>query len=365
MLLSHEDYMARALALAEQGLYSTMPNPRVGCVLVDKIGQVVGEGFHVQAGGPHAEVHALQQAGAKAQGATAYVTLEPCNHQGRTGPCSQALIDAGVASVVYALQDPNPLVAGAGLARLRAAGITVLGPVLPEQALALNPGFIRRMTTGLPWVRCKLAMSLDGRTAMANGESQWITGADARRDVQALRARSCAVVTGVNTLLQDNPSLCVREAAFNPIQRQPLRVVVDSQLRSPPSARLFQDHGPIMVATTAATAGHALAPWAYTLPATASGQVDLNALLRHLGSMGLNEVLVEAGPTLAGAFLQQGLIDELVVYMAPCIMGSSAKPLVQLPLVAMSQRLGFSFQRVEPIGQDIKLTAVPSPLPVF
>lgn len=366
---SDQHWMARAIALAAQGLYTTTPNPRVGCVLVNH-GRVVGEGLHVRAGLGHAEVNALAQAGSQAKGATAYVTLEPCNHQGRTGPCSQALIDAGVSGVFYGMQDPNPQVAGQGLARLREAGIMVHGPLLEAQAQALNPGFIKRMLTGLPYVRCKLAMSLDGRTAMANGESQWITGSAAREDVQALRARSCSIVTGSGTVLADNPALTVRSPAIEhavsqlaltesqPVSlRQPLRVVVDGQLRTPLDAQLLNT--PAHTAFASLHAGeHGGAPvWGLACP---RGRVDLAALLSQLGQLQHNEVLVEAGPSLAGAFLQAGLIDQLVVYIAGKLMGSRARPLFELPLDHMHQNIDLTLAEVSPVGDDWRMVAYPS-----
>ena len=349
------DYMRQALQLAAQGLKTTTPNPRVGCVLVAATGEVVGQGFHVRAGEGHAEVNALAAAGEQARGATAYVTLEPCDHHGRTGPCSQALIDAGVAEVVYAMQDPNPLVAGKGLARLRRAGIAVRGPVLEAEAMALNPGFIKRMQTGLPYVRCKLAMSLDGRTAMANGESQWITGPAAREDVQQLRARSCSIITGTGTVLADNPQLNVRSTALGANPRQPLRIVIDSQLRTSPEAQIYAVPEQAVVATTQAIARHgAVAAWRFD-----GDKVDLAALIRKLGELGHNEVLVEAGPSLAGAFLAAGLLDEMVVYLAGKLMGSTARPLFELPLAHMADSVALSIRSVQPVGNDWRITAKP------
>ena len=352
-------YMQRAVDLAAKGLYTTTPNPRVGCVIVSASGQIVGEGFHEKAGAPHAEINALTMAGARAQGATAYVTLEPCNHHGRTGPCTEALISAGLARVVYAMEDPNPLVAGQGLSRLRRAGLVVDGPVLEAAATELNPGYIKRMTSGLPWITCKLAMSLDARTAMANGESQWITGPDARQDVQRLRARSCAIITGVNTIIADDPSLTLRDPVLGDIDRQPLRIIVDSHLRTPPQAAIFKAPGETLVATgAAAPAGHPLAPWVRIFPGN-DGQVDLTALLRYLSELGLNEVLVESGSRLAGAFLAAGLIDELVIYLAGTLMGSSARPLFDLPLLHMDDRIPLSIRQIVPVGQDWKIFAYP------
>lgn len=358
----HAVYMARAIMLAKQGLYSTAPNPRVGCVLV-KDGQIVGEGFHVRAGEGHAEVNALRAAGENARGATAYVTLEPCSHFGRTPPCADGLMHAGVAKVVCAMQDPNPLVAGNGFAKLRAAGIEVLTGVLEQQARALNPGFIKRMQTGLPFVRIKMASSLDGRTAMQSGESQWITGPAARADVQKLRARSSAIICGVDSVLLDDPALTVRAAELHLLAgetapgAQPLRVVLDSQGRMPPSAKLLNQPGhTLLVGIT----GQPYAPVANAericLPADANGRVDLNALLIELGKRQCNEVLVETGATLAGAFIQAGLCDEIVHYMAPCLMGSVARPLFALPFANMAERLFVQIQDVRQVGADVRFT---------
>ncbi len=353
-------FMARALELARRGLYSTDPNPRVGCVLIHN-GETVGEGWHERAGEPHAEVHALRQAGTAAQGATAYVTLEPCCHHGRTPPCSNALLEAGVARVVVAMEDPNPLVAGKGLQAMREAGIEVLVGVLAAQAEQLNPGFVRRMRSGLPWVRCKLAMSLDGRTAMASGESQWITGAAARADVQRLRARSSAILTGVDTVLADDPSLNVRlEDVADP--RQPLRVVLDSQLRMPVSARLLDLPGRTLILTGSRDAQRAdalLRPGVQVLTLPMVGpHLDLTAVLRTLGEQGMNEIQVEAGATLCGALLHARLIDELVFYVAPHLMGEAAHGLFILPgLERMDQRIGLKISDIRAVGDDWRITA--------
>jgi diaminohydroxyphosphoribosylaminopyrimidine deaminase / 5-amino-6-(5-phosphoribosylamino)uracil reductase len=358
----HIVYMARAITLAKQGLYSTDPNPRVGCVLV-KDGQIVGEGFHVRAGEGHAEVNALRAAGENARGATAYVTLEPCSHFGRTPPCADGLMGAGVTKVVCAMQDPNPLVAGNGFAKLRAAGIDVLSGVLESQARALNPGFIKRMQTGLPFVRIKMASSLDGRTAMHSGESQWITGPAARADVQKFRARSSAIICGVDSVLLDDPALTVRaselilDAGTAAPQQQPLRVVLDSQGRMPVSAKLLNQLGKtLLVGIT----GQQYAPVANAericLPADANGRVALNTLLLELGKRQCNEVLVETGATLAGAFIQAGLCDEIVHYLAPCLMGSEARPVFALPFTQMAERLFVQIQDVRQLGEDMRLT---------
>lgn len=360
--------MARALQLARRGRYTTQPNPRVGCVVV-RDGVVVGEGWHERAGTPHAEGHALRAAGDRARGATAYVTLEPCSHHGRTPPCADALIAAGVARVVVAMTDPNPLVAGGGLAKLRAAGIAVETGVLEAEAQALNEGFVRRMTQGRPLVRLKLAQSLDGRTAMRSGESQWITGPAARRDVQRLRAQSGAVITGVETVLADDPALNVRPedwadwpAGVAPVQ--PLRVVLDSRLRTPATARLFATEGAVAIATLAASAEArpdsvaaltAAGAEVWALPAGADGRVDLAALLDRLGQAQVNEVLVETGPTLAGAFVARGLVDELVLYQAPTLLGSDARPLVELPLTRMAEQRRLHILDQRQVGDDLKL----------
>ena len=357
--------MARALQLAERGLYTTDPNPRVGCVLV-RDGAVVGEGWHERAGGPHAEINALRQAGAQAAGATAYVTLEPCSHHGRTPPCSAALVEAGVVRVVAAMQDPNPRVAGSGLQALQQAGIEATSGVLAAAAEALNPGFVKRMRTGLPWVRCKLAMSLDGRTAMASGESQWITGAAARQDAHRLRARASAILSGIDTVLADDPALTVRleEPETTPVE-PPLRVILDSRLRIPDDAQLLGLPGATLLLTgVTRPEQHArlVRPRVslVTLPLH-EGRLDLVAVLRHLGGLELNEVLVEAGATLCGALLQAGLVDELVIYMAPHVMGDAARGLFALPgLERMAQRIDLKVTDIRAVGEDWRITATVS-----
>ena len=362
-------WMSRALMLAERGLYTTEPNPRVGCVLVVD-GEVVGEGWHVRAGEGHAEVNALAQAGERARGATAYVTLEPCSHFGKTPPCADALIKAGVARMVAAMQDPNPQVAGNGLQRLREAGIAVECGLLEEQARALNPGFIKRMQQGLPWVRVKLAMSLDGRTAMASGESKWITGPAARADVQRLRARSGAVVSGADSVLLDDSALTVRaselglpsDEAAAAAERQPLRVLIDSLRRVPLEQRFFREAGPTLVISTSAeqAADDYLAAGSELLAVPgADGKVDLQAVLQILAERGCNEVLVEAGAGLSGAFWRAGLVDELIVYMAPRLLGSQARPLMQLPFESMSEAMDVAITDMRAIGQDWRITARP------
>ena len=354
-------YMARALRLAERGLLTTAPNPRVGCVLV-RDGTVVGEGWHERAGAPHAEINALQQAGSQAAGATAYVTLEPCCHHGRTPPCTDALLAAGVTRVVAAMEDPNPEVAGKGLAALQTAGIDAAAGLLAAAAEKLNTGFVMRMRQGRPWVRCKLAMSLDGRTAMASGESQWITGTAARRDVHQLRARSDAIMTGIGTVLADDPSLTVRLDEMDDDFRQPLRVILDSRLRTPPHAKLLDLPGETLIITGVDDAGNETRLTrsgirVVTLPMQ-DGQLDLPAVLHYLGTLQINEVHLEAGATLCGALLQAGLVDELVMYMAPHLMGDAARGLFALPgLEQMAQRLKLSISEIRAVGDDWRSTA--------
>jgi len=349
--------MARALQLAERGLYGTSPNPRVGCVLV-RDGNVVGEGWHERAGEPHAEVHALQAAGEAARGATAFVTLEPCSHHGRTPPCADALVQAGVARVVVAVQDPNPQVAGQGIAKLRAVGITVECGLMEAAARELNIGFFSRMTRGTPWLRSKIAMSLDGRTALNNGESKWITGAAARMDVQHWRARSCAVLTGIGTVLADDPQLNVRGIETS---RQPLRAVMDNALRIPLDARLLQQHGVVIYTVTQDAQKIAALEQAgarvIVLP-DACGQVDAAAALRDFAAQGCNEVLVEAGSKLNGALLKAGLVDELVLYLAPQLLGDMARGMARLgELTSLEQRIELEWQDVRHVGRDLRIVA--------
>lgn len=349
------EYMALALRLAEQGLDSTSPNPRVGCVLV-RDGEIVATGWHYRAGELHAEALALREAGSAAIGATAYVTLEPCCHYGRTPPCADALVAAYVARVVIAMKDPNPLVAGKGAARLRAAGIIVESGLMEAEARALNPGFIARMARGTPYVRSKIAASLDGRTALNNGVSQWITGAEARRDVHRWRARSCAILTGINTVLADDPQLNVRDLDH---VRQPLRVVLDSQLRIPLDAKILSGGGVLIY-----TASHD-AEKINTLEAAGiivrvmpgeQGRVDLSEMLRELALRGVNEVLVEAGGVLNGALLQAGLVDELVLYLAPQMLGDVARGMAQLgELTQLDERIELQWQDVRQVGNDLRV----------
>jgi diaminohydroxyphosphoribosylaminopyrimidine deaminase/5-amino-6-(5-phosphoribosylamino)uracil reductase len=353
--------MARALRLAERGLLTTAPNPRVGCVLV-RDGAVVGAGWHERTGGPHAEINALQQAGPRAAGATAYVTLEPCCHHGRTPPCTEALLAAGVVRVVAAMEDPNPRVAGMGLAALRDAGIDTAAGLLAAAAECLNAGFVMRMRQGRPWVRCKLAMSLDGRTAMTSGESRWITGEAARSDVQQLRARSDAIMTGIGTVLADDPSLTVRIDGMDDGFRQPLRVILDSQLRTPPDAKLLDLPGETLIVTGTVDAGNEArltrsGVRVVPLPLQ-DGQLDLPAVLQYLGTLQVNEVHLEAGATLCGALMQAGLLDELVIYMAPHLMGDAARGLFALPgLEQMAQRIRLSINDIRAVGDDWRITA--------
>ncbi len=350
--------MLRALQLAKKGLTTTTPNPRVGCVLTSSEGKIVGEGFHLRAGEAHAEINALNDAGSSAQGATAYVTLEPCSHYGKTGPCSQALIRAGVVRVVYGMMDPNPEVSGRGLNQLKEKGIEVSGPLFEDHALDLNPGFIKRMKTGLPFVRVKSAMSIDGRTAMASGESKWITGPKARADVQNLRARSCAIVTGVESVIHDNPALTVRLEGQD---RQPIRVILDTHGRCPKEAEILSQPGEtIIVCGENFLPGPSDSRTFWSLPER-QGRIDLQALLKKLAEKGCNEVLVETGATLAGRFVGMGLVDELIIYVAPKLMGSEARPLFDLPIKTMSGELPLKIKDVRAVGEDWRITAVPDP----
>ncbi len=361
-------FMARAMQLARRGRYTTFPNPRVGCVLV-RNGEIVGEGWHRRAGESHAERIALAAAGERAPGATAYVTLEPCCHHGRTPPCAEALIEAGVARVVAAMVDPNPLVAGRGLFRLESAGIEVASGLLEADARALNPGFICRMQGQRPLVRLKLGASLDGRTAMASGESQWITGPVARRDVQFLRACSAAVVTGIGTVLADDPSLNVRLDNADlglpsdlPL-RQPLRVVLDSNARTPPEARLLRLPGPVLICVAEdaesmrVAALEAVGAEVCRLPSDTPGYLAWPAVMDALRVREIDEVLLECGATLAGSALLSGVVDELVLYLAPQLLGDAAHGLVHLPGVErLAQRIELAMNDVRQVGEDLRLT---------
>jgi diaminohydroxyphosphoribosylaminopyrimidine deaminase/5-amino-6-(5-phosphoribosylamino)uracil reductase len=354
--------MRRALELALRGLTSTDPNPRVGCVVV-KAGRIVGEGWHERAGGPHAEVQALRAAGAEAQGATVYVSLEPCAHTGRTPPCTQALVAARVRRVVYASDDPNPLVNGAGAQALRAAGVQVSAGVLAQQAGAINPGFFKRMRTGLPWVRIKLAASLDGRTALANGESRWISGEAARADVQRFRARSSAILTGSGTVLADDPALTVR---IDAVERAPLRVVLDGALRVSATARVFAGEGAAMVFTASSDSARRAelerrGVRVESVARGSDGALALEPVLRRLGQLQANEIWVEAGARLSGALLRAQLVDELIVYLAPLLLGPAARPLLELPQIAsLSEAARLQFTDCTRIGEDWRLTARPN-----
>lgn len=362
--------MARALKLAWRGLYTTDPNPRVGCVLVHS-GEIVGEGWHERAGEAHAEINALRQAGGRTRGATCYVTLEPCCHWGRTPPCTEALIKAGVTRVVAAMQDPNPKVAGRGLVQLREAGIQVEYGLLEKEAQALNPGFIQRLVQGRPWVRCKLAMSLDGATALASGESKWITAPPARRDVQRWRARSSAILTGIGTVVQDDPSLNVRydelpDEVPPGFKRQPLRIILDRKLAISPQARLLSLPGPVLILCADASQPKAEAlrragAEVSTLPATDKG-LNLSALMASLAAREVNELQVECGARLAGSLLQEGLIDELVLYVAPKLMGDEALGLLRLPgIQTMKDCIQVEVKEIRAVGRDWRLIAAIAP----
>lgn len=358
-------FMSRALQLARRGLYTTHPNPRVGCVIA-RGDEILGEGWHRRAGEPHAEIHALREAGESVRGATVYVTLEPCSHHGRTPPCSDALIAAGVRRVIAAMRDPNPKVSGRGLARLAAAGIETACGLLEAEARTLNAGFVSRMEKGRPWVRIKTAMSLDGRTAMASGESQWITGEAARADGQRWRARADAVLTGSGTVLADDPALNVRLSAESlgiaGEVRQPLRVVLDSRWRTPPTARLLAAPGSVLIfggveecrrRTALAAAGAQVE----TVPATPAG-LDLRAVLAALAAREINEIHVEAGATLSGALIAAGLADELLLYLAPFLLGDAARGAFVLPgLSHLAERVKLKIDEVRRIGDDYRLVA--------
>lgn len=353
--------MARALQLAARGLTTTSPNPRVGCVLV-RGGRTTGEGWHQRAGEAHAEVVALREAGSDASGATAYVTLEPCSHHGRTPPCADALIAAGVRRVVVAMTDPNPIVSGRGIARLRAAGLSVETGLLEAEARELNIGFISRMTRGRPWLRLKAAATLDGKTALTNGISQWITGPAARRDGHRWRARACAVLTGIGTVLADDPRLDVREV---PCERQPWRVVIDSRLETPPEAKVL-DGGHCLIATASEDAGrHARlverGAEILVLP-NASGKVELPALMLALGARGFNEIHAEAGFKLNGSLLREHCVDELLLYMAPMLVGDNAQGLFNLAaMTGLDEALLLDIRDMRVLGRDLRVLARPTP----
>ena len=355
------EFMARALRLAELGLYSSTPNPRVGCVIV-RDGVVVGEGWHRRAGEAHAEIHALQAAGDQARGATAYVTLEPCSHHGRTPPCADALIAAGVSRVVAAMLDPNPQVSGRGLALLRNAGIVTDCGVLGSEAQELNIGFVSRMTRGRPWLRLKLATSLDGKTALENGASQWITGPEARQDGHRFRARACAILSGIGTVRDDDPLLNVRGVET---ERQPLKVVLDSRLELPLNAKLLEGGG-VLVACAIDDAARSAAlrqrgAEVLCLP-NPEGKVDLPELMMELGRRGINEVHVEGGSRLNGALLVAGLVDEFLIYLAPCLIGHSARGLFNIPaLESLADKAQLSIRDLRMLGSDVRILARPIP----
>ena len=372
--LADRRWMAHALQLARRGLYTTMPNPRVGCVIVrydePGDGELIAEGWHQWAGEGHAEVNALAVAGERARGATAYVTLEPCAHYGRTPPCAEALAKAGVSRVVSAMRDPNPRVNGGGFKIMESHGIETVSGLLEDEARQLNAGFFKRMEAGRPLMRCKLAMSVDGRTAMDSGESQWITGSAARSDVQQWRARSCAIVTGVDSIIHDDSSLTVRQDELNlpdpqaASTLQPIRVVLDSSLRIPETARILGLPGrtvvicgPLAGQEKQARLQHCGAE-VVTLPLL-NDRTDLRAVMSWLAGQDCNEVLLETGATLAGAALQAGLVDELLIYMAPVLMGSSARPLLELPIDVMSDKVPLVITDIRSVGDDWRITAMP------
>jgi diaminohydroxyphosphoribosylaminopyrimidine deaminase/5-amino-6-(5-phosphoribosylamino)uracil reductase len=370
---SAEDYrfMQRAIMLAKQGHFTTSPNPRVGCVLV-KDGEIVGEGFHQKAGEGHAEVNALAMAGKNAQGATAYVTLEPCSHYGLTPPCAKGLILAGIKHVIAAMVDPNPKVAGNGLKILAQAGISSQHGLLREVAEDLNVGFIKQMTTGFPYVRCKLAASLDGKTAMKNGESKWITSPQARQDVQRLRAQSCAIISGADSILTDNAKMTVRWSELGELKdsyqeedvRQPIRVIIDTKNRLTPNLALFNEPSPIILIRRTIENIH---QWPHFVKQVAlpvvntlanEQQIDLPALLQYLAKLNLNDVLIESGARLAGAFIEQNLVDELILYQAPKLMGADSKSLVNMTSIeSLSQAKELNIIDLRMIGKDIRITA--------
>lgn len=355
-----QTYMARAVQLARKGLYTADPNPRVGCVLA-KAGEIIGEGWHALAGGAHAERMALEQAGESSRGASAFVTLEPCSHTGRTGPCADALINAGVARVVCAGLDPNPVVSGAGVRRLEDAGVAVEVGTLEKSAAALNPGYLSRMTRGRALVLSKLAVSLDGRTGLATGESQWITGAAARADVHRWRARSSAILTGVGTVLADDPSLNARLADTSRAVTQPARVVIDAQLQTPPGAKLVSLPGDVIIFTTRGRAEQAqpLKDQGVTVEVVSGEKhCDLTQVMKRLAELEYNELWVEAGPILNGALLEAGLIDKLVVYVAPHLLGADARGMFSIePLMSLERRVQVGYEDIRRVGDDLRIIA--------
>ena len=355
------EFMQRSLQLAEQGMFGAHPNPMVGCVLV-KNDKIVGEGWHVRAGEAHAEVNAIRDAGDAARGATAYVTLEPCSHHGKTPPCCDALLEAGISQVVVAREDPNPKVDGKGIERLQNAGVIVRSGLMRQQASELVAGFLSRIERGRPRVQLKIACSLDGRIAMASGESQWITGVEARLDVQRLRARAGAIMTGIGTVLADDPSLTVREAAFNPHDRQPLRVILDSNLRTPLAAKMLALPGDTLIfcSPDAGADGLSDAGAEVVKVHTDDGLVDLSSVLQELADRGVNDLLVEAGPSIAGQLIEQKRVDELVIYQAPHILGSETMGMFNTPSWnELADRQALTITDVVQVGNDTRITAIP------
>ena len=358
--------MSLALRLAKRGLYTTRPNPNVGCVISDKYGEVVGTGYHSRAGQSHAEIHALKQAGNRATGGTAYVTLEPCCHQGKTGPCTQALIDAEIARVVIAIQDPNPLVAGKGVQRLEQHGIRVSENVLSEQANTINRGFIKRMSQDLPWVTLKTATSIDGRTSLNNGQSKWITSEYARHDVQKLRASNDAILTGIGTVLADDPSLNVRlsseELHIDGEVIQPYRVVIDPDLKISPNAKLLKQKGKTLLFTKESVDASRFSAIEnceiIKLPDT-NGRFNLQLLLEKLSAHEINSVLVEAGPALAGELIDLKLVDELVHYISPKLMGNPSKGMFDIDEIdKMDNCISLEYSDIRKIGDDLRITSL-------
>lgn len=360
---THEYWIRHAISLAEQGIFSAAPNPRVGCVIV-KEDCLIGAGFHQAAGTPHAEVHALRMAGQAARGATAYVSLEPCAHFGRTPPCADALIAAGIRQVVIACTDPNPQVAGKGIAKLQAAGIECIVGVCEQEALELNRAFFHRMRTGLPLVTLKLAASMDGRSALASGESQWITSEQSRLEVHRQRLAADAILAGSGSVLIDNARLTARYPSAK-AQQQPLRVIIDSKLRLPLHAALFEESSPILIATTTQAAALPQAEQLsrqaeiLALPATAQGKIPLNLVVQELGKRQINHLFVEAGAALGGALLDADLVDEIQLFLAPTFLGGDARPmLLTAPLPRLSAKIAYHIAASRPIGEDWQFTLV-------
>ncbi|MDK1023812.1 MAG: bifunctional diaminohydroxyphosphoribosylaminopyrimidine deaminase/5-amino-6-(5-phosphoribosylamino)uracil reductase RibD [Gammaproteobacteria bacterium] len=366
------EFMAEAIQLAARGMYSTQPNPRVGCVIVNAH-EIVGRGWHRLAGEAHAEINALNDAGDSARGGTAYVTLEPCSHTGRTGPCCEALIKAGIKRVVVAMEDPHPLVSGQGIKYLKQHQVEVIVPHMEEQAVQLNIGYVKRQKLKLPFVRCKLAMSLDGRTGLANGESKWITGTAARADVQKLRARSCAIVTGIGTVLADDPAMTIRKDQLDvpdielAIQKQPLRVVLDSLLRIKADATILNPADRVIVICgedgdidkITRDQLYLRGVEVIRLPSDGEMGIDLAAVIRLLGDRECNEILFESGAQLAGALISSGLLDELVIYISAKFLGHRGLPLLKLPeFSTMDQIAELEFRDVRQVGEDLRITAV-------